>query len=94
MIRILGQPVLDIPSREWSRKILTQLKALADTMNNLERNTNFLLRQVLNGKDARKVTVNETGPPTDPRAETPQAAASKREPPQTPVAQLDRAADF
>ncbi len=62
LIRILEQPVLDIPSRERSRKILTQLKALADTMNNLERNTNFLLRQVLNGKDAHKVTVNETGP--------------------------------
>ncbi|MCF8062424.1 MAG: hypothetical protein K9M82_07900, partial [Deltaproteobacteria bacterium] len=61
LIRILDEPVLDIPSRERSRKILTQLKALAETMNNLERNTNFLLRQVLNGKEARKVTENPDG---------------------------------
>ncbi len=58
LIRILDEPVLDIPSRERSRKVLTQLKALAETMSNLERNTNFLLRQVLNGKDARKVATD------------------------------------
>ncbi len=61
LIRILDEPVLDIPSKERSRKILTQLKALAETMNNLERNTNFLLRQVLNGKEAQKVTENPDG---------------------------------
>ena len=61
LIRILDEPVLDIPSRERSRKILTQLKALAETMNNLERNTNFLLRQVLNGKEVQKVTENPDG---------------------------------
>ena len=61
LIRILNEPVLDIPSRERSRKILTQLKALAETMNNLERNTNFLLRQVLNGKEVQKVTENPDG---------------------------------
>ncbi len=65
LIRILEQPVLDIPSRERSRKILTQLKALAETMDNLERNTNFLLRQVLNGKDARKVSVDPPHTPGD-----------------------------
>lgn len=54
LIRILNEPDLDIPSRERSRKNLTQLKALAETMNNLERNTNFLLRQVLNGKNGSK----------------------------------------
>jgi hypothetical protein len=83
LIQILDEPVLDIPSRERSRKILTQLKALAETMNNLERNTNFLLRQVLNGKEVRKVTDNPdgtisgdsgdggpvTGPPSDPAVE-------------------------
>ena len=51
LITILDNPDLDIPSRERSRKSLTQLKALADTMSELERNTNFLLRQVLNGCD-------------------------------------------
>lgn len=51
LIDILNDPALDIPSKDRSRKILTQLKALAETMSNLERNTNFLLRQVLNGKD-------------------------------------------
>ncbi len=54
LIRILNEPGLEIPSRERSRKNLTQLKALAETMNNLERNTNFLLRQVLNGKNGSK----------------------------------------
>ena len=56
LIEILGHPDLEIPSREKSRKTLTQLKALAETMNMLERNTNFLLRQVLNGHEAGQVT--------------------------------------
>jgi len=51
LITLLGNPVLTIPSREKSKKILTQLKALAETMSQLERNTNFLLREVLNGDD-------------------------------------------
>jgi len=49
LIKILANPFLAIPSRERSKKTLTQLKALAETMSQLERNTNFLLRQVLNG---------------------------------------------
>jgi hypothetical protein len=56
LITVLGNPSLNIPSRERSRKILTQLKALAETMNQLEQNTNFLLRQVLNGGDERLVS--------------------------------------
>ena len=52
LIKILGNSSLDIPSRERSKKTLTQLKVLAETMNHLERNTNFLLRQVLNGNSA------------------------------------------
>ncbi|MGM0665526.1 MAG: hypothetical protein ACQET7_15265 [Thermodesulfobacteriota bacterium] len=61
LIRILNNPGLEIPSRERSRKNLVQLKALAETMNNLERNTNFLLRQVLNGKNGSKAagSINE-----------------------------------
>jgi hypothetical protein len=50
----LKHPGLDIPSRERSRKTLTQLKAIAETMNQLERNTNFFLRQVLNGRNSEK----------------------------------------
>ena len=49
LIDMLSEPTLDIPSRERSKKNLTQLKALAETMHQLERNTNFLLHQVLNG---------------------------------------------
>ncbi len=56
LITILGNPSLNIPSRERSKKTLTQLKALAETMNQLEQNTNFLLRQVLNGGDERQVS--------------------------------------
>ena len=50
LINILAHPELNIPSRKKTRKSLIQLKALADTMSHLERNTNFLLHQVLNGK--------------------------------------------
>jgi hypothetical protein len=49
LISILANPILRIPSREKSRKMLMQLKALAQTLGQLEQNTNFLLRQVLNG---------------------------------------------
>ena len=51
LIRILANPALAIPSRERSRRMLTQLKVLAENMDQLERNTNFLLRHVLNGGD-------------------------------------------
>jgi hypothetical protein len=49
LIRLLANPALPIPSRERSRRMLTQLKVLAENMDQLERNTNFLLRHVLNG---------------------------------------------
>jgi hypothetical protein len=52
-IEILGNPSLDLPSQDRSRKSLIQLKALAETMYQLERNTNFLLREVLNGNGER-----------------------------------------
>jgi len=49
LLRLLANPTLPIPSRERSRRMLTQLKVLAENMDQLERNTNFLLRHVLNG---------------------------------------------
>ncbi|RQW81205.1 MAG: hypothetical protein EHM79_19725 [Geobacter sp.] len=52
LIKILGNPALGIPSQEMSRRMLTQLRVLAENMGQLERNTNFLLRQVLNGGDS------------------------------------------
>jgi hypothetical protein len=54
LISILGNPAIAIPSREKSKRTLIQLKALAENMSQLERNTNFLLRQVLNGSDYGK----------------------------------------
>ena len=51
VISILGNPAIPVPSRGKSRKALIELKALAENMYQLERNTNFLLRQVLNGGD-------------------------------------------
>ena len=51
LIKILGNSDLKIPSREKSKKTLIQLKALAETMSELEGKTNFLLRQILNGHD-------------------------------------------
>jgi hypothetical protein len=49
LIKILDNPSLNIPSRLRSQKTLTQLKALAETMSQLERHTNVLLHQILNG---------------------------------------------
>jgi hypothetical protein len=54
LIHVLGDSTLKIPSQDKSRKALIQLKALAETMSQLERNTNFLLNQVLNGNGAKK----------------------------------------
>jgi hypothetical protein len=52
-IDILANSALNIPNQDRSRKTLIQLKALAETMNQLERNTNFLLHQVLNGNSSK-----------------------------------------
>jgi len=49
LIKMLANPNLEIPSRRRSRETLTQLKALAETMNQLEENTNCVLSQMLNG---------------------------------------------
>jgi hypothetical protein len=51
LIKVLANSALTIPSRGKSRKTLTQLKALAQTMSQLEQNTNFLLDRVLNGSE-------------------------------------------
>jgi hypothetical protein len=60
LINILSNPSLNIPSQERSKKVLIQLKVLAETMSQLERNTNFLLHQVLNGNGAKKEIENLT----------------------------------
>ena len=57
-IEILGNPALNIPFQDRSRKTLIQLKALAETMNQLERNTNFLLHHVLNGNGEKNNNEN------------------------------------
>ncbi|MBN1104013.1 MAG: hypothetical protein JXL84_11415 [Deltaproteobacteria bacterium] len=49
LIHLLSTQDFGIPSQDKSRKTLIQLKALAQTLGQLEQNTNFLLRQVLNG---------------------------------------------
>jgi len=56
LIKVLANAALAIPSREKSRKTLTQLKALAQTMSQLEQNTNFLLDRVLNGSEKRLIS--------------------------------------
>ena len=55
LISILGNTELNISCQEKSRKALLQLKALAETMGQLERNTNFLLHQVLNGSAKKEL---------------------------------------
>ncbi len=59
LINFLSNPLIPIPSKEKSRKKLSQLKALAETMSQLERNTNFLLAHVLNGGE-KKIPENIT----------------------------------
>ena len=61
LINILDNPHINIPHQEKSKKALKQLKALRDTMHQLERNTNFLLYQVLNGGDEGLVLENTNG---------------------------------
>ncbi len=60
LIILLNNPSLNIPSQERTKKSLIQLKVLAETMSQLERNTNFLLHQVLNGNGAKKEIENLT----------------------------------
>ncbi|MGD9034253.1 MAG: hypothetical protein PVJ69_02870 [Desulfobacteraceae bacterium] len=69
LINMLSNPTLDIPSRERSKKNLTQLKALAETMHELEKNTDFLLNQVLNGGDKELVSeiINNAPSNFDPK---------------------------
>jgi len=49
LIRFLGDSSLNLPYQEKSRKGLIRLKALAETMGQLEQSTNMVLTQVLNG---------------------------------------------
>jgi len=49
LIKVLKSPQLDIPYKDKIIKSLSYLKALQETMTYLERNTNFLINQVMNG---------------------------------------------
>ena len=49
LIHILDDPHFDFPYRDKSKKSLTRLKAVAETMEQLEGNTNVVLREILNG---------------------------------------------
>jgi hypothetical protein len=60
IIRILENPALKMPSRKKSKKSLIKLKLLGETMDQLEKNTNFLLRQVLNGNGNNKAIVSKS----------------------------------
>lgn len=55
LIEMLADQALNIPFRERSKKALTHLKVLAETMSQLETNTNFLLRHVLNGEQSVEI---------------------------------------
>jgi len=49
VIRILGDPSLNLPFQEKSRKSLVHLKTLFEIMDQLEKSTNTVLQQLLNG---------------------------------------------
>lgn len=55
VIRILENPLLKMPSRKKSNKSLIKLKLLGETIDQLEKNTNILLRQVLNGNGNKDI---------------------------------------
>ena len=61
IINILKHSGIKIPSQAKSGKTLAQLMALAETVKQLEQNTNFLLRQVLNGGNHRGDMGNSHG---------------------------------
>jgi hypothetical protein len=61
LVSILENPEINIPGREKTRKALLQLKALAETMGQLERNTNFLINQVLMVNTGRELRGNQYG---------------------------------
>lgn len=61
IINILIHSGIEIPSQTKSGKTLAQLNALAETVKQLEQNTNFLLRQVLNGGNHRGDLGNSNG---------------------------------
>lgn len=50
---MLSNPALKLPYKDRSRKALSNLKALAETVGDLEANTNLVLREVLNGNGAK-----------------------------------------
>ena len=49
LIHILDDPYFDFPYRDKSKKSLIRLKAVAETMGQLEDSTNVVLREILNG---------------------------------------------
>lgn len=49
LVKILERPEIALPYKEKSRKSLMRLKALAETIIQMEANTNAVLREVLNG---------------------------------------------
>ena len=51
VIQILEDPTLNLPSQNKSRNSLIRLKALAEIVGQLEKNTNEVFREVLNGRN-------------------------------------------
>ncbi|MFP4087958.1 MAG: hypothetical protein ACLFUL_14340 [Desulfobacteraceae bacterium] len=51
LVQILDDSYLDLPYKDKSRKSLTRLKALAEIMGQLEKSTDTILHEVLNGHE-------------------------------------------
>lgn len=67
LIQILQDPSLDLPFKEKSRRSLIHLRTLAEVMDRLERDTNVVLRQVLDGSGTRVLSrVREDNVPLSP----------------------------
>lgn len=54
LLQILEEPSLKLPFKEKSKKSILQLKTMRDIMDDMEKRTNRVLREVLNGKNNGK----------------------------------------
>jgi hypothetical protein len=77
LIRILDNPSFKLPFQEKSRKSLIYLQTLAQIMGQLEKSTNVVLRQVLNGHEGEVIPVAQSPVIVKSRTDSYEAAPQK-----------------
>jgi hypothetical protein len=69
VIRILANPCLNLPFQEKSRKSLVHLRTLFEIMDQLEKSTNAVLQQLLNGRGHEHSSLCTPSYPPEARAQ-------------------------